>query len=68
VARVVADLVRRSTGRDKKLLALPRNRQVSTIVVSGVTEILTTMCARHCGRRAAAYRTRRAVEAIETGP
>ncbi|MFG2010079.1 recombinase family protein [Micromonospora sp. NPDC048868] len=65
-------------GHRKEFLALLRHSQVTTIVVDpaevdddlvrDVTEILTMLCARLYGRRAAANRARHAVEAVTEDP
>ncbi|MEU4555013.1 IS607 family transposase [Micromonospora violae] len=73
VDRVVTEVGSALNGHREEFLARLRDPVVSTIVVehrdrfarfgAEYTEILTSLCARLCGRRAAVNRARRAVEA-----
>jgi predicted site-specific integrase-resolvase len=78
VGRVVTEVGSAVSGKGRKFLALLREEGVAVIVVEhrdrfapfgaeyveDVTEILTSLCARLYGRRAAANRARRAVRAV----
>jgi predicted site-specific integrase-resolvase len=67
-ARFGAEYVEAALAAQGRRLLVVDPAEVDDDLVRDVTEILTSLCARLYGRRAAANRARRAVEAIEADP